>query len=139
MSTTNVDKLKAICREAIDTFSYDNLVKNVISAYLAEKLDEKKVLVMPYNIGDKLYRACSWFDQVDELTVSMITQKKDGTFKIRMTSSIHKSVQDFSLEDIADPKYDIYADRSEAETAHKRAREARFEALKEKVANLNLN
>ena len=135
---SNLEKLTDICKDAIANFSYDEYVKKCLAEYLAQKLEDNKVMVMPFKLGDKLYRACSWFDQVDELTVSMITQKKDGSFKIRMSSSIHKSVQDFTLENISDPKYDIYHDRAEAEEAHKRARAARFEALKEKVASIKL-
>ena len=134
--TTNLEKLTAICKDAIAKFSYDEYLKNCLAAYLAQKLEENKVMAMPYQIGDKLYRANSWLDQVDELTVSMITQKKDGSWKIRTSSTIYKTVQDFSLENIADPKYDIYHDKNEAEKAHKRAREARFESLKKKVESL---
>lgn len=130
MNNTNLEKLTAICRDAIDTFSFDKLIKNVLAAYLAEKLEKNNAVIMPYQIGDKLYRACSWTDQIDELTVSMITQKKDGTFKIRMTSSLHKSVQDFTLENIADPKYDIYHNKDEAEKAWLKARQARLDTLK---------
>ena len=136
MENTNLEKLKLICREIVEPFSSDSFLKDSIAGYLAQRLDENNAMIMPFKLGDKLYRACSWFDQVDELTVSMITQKKDGSFKIRMTSSLHRSVQDFTLENIADPKYDIYYDKEEAEKAHKRAREARFEALKKKVESL---
>lgn len=137
--TTNLEKLTAVCKDAIKDFSSDERLKNVLALYLAQKLDENKVIVMPYQIGDKLYRANSWLDQVDELTVSMITQKKDGSWKIRTSSSIYKSVQDFSLENISDPKYDIYHDLKEAEEAHKKARAARFEALKKKIASGDLS
>lgn len=133
MSDTNFDSLKDICRDAIDFLAANEQVKNQVAEYLAKKLEENKVTIMPYNIGDKLYRACSWLDKPDELTVSMITQKKDGTFKIRMTSSLYKSVQDFSLEDLKDPRYDIYETELEAQEAWERARKLRIENLKKKL------
>lgn len=139
MTETNFEKLLAICKDALDRFSGDAGIKSVLAAYLAQKLENNNAMIMPYKLGDKLYRANSWLDQVDELTVSMITQKKDGSWKIRTSSSTHKSVQDFSLENISDPKYDIYHDLKEAEEAHKKARAARFEALKKKIASGDLS
>lgn len=136
MTETNLEKLTAICKDAIDKFSSDDSIKNILAAYLAQKLEDNNAMIMPYKLGDKLYRANSWLDQVDELTVSMITQKKDGSWKIRTSSTIYKTVQDFSLDDIADPKYDIYHNLNDAEMAHKKARAAKFEALKKKVESL---
>ena len=92
MTETNLEKLTAICKDAIDKFSYDERIKNVLAAYLAQKLEDNNAMIMPFNLGDKLYRACSWFDQVDELTVSMITQKKDGSFKIRIFSLLYDAL-----------------------------------------------
>ena len=130
MESSTYSKLKEICREAIDTFSGDAFLKDSIAGYLAEKLERNNVMIMPYKIGDTLYRANSWLNEVDTLTVSMITQKRDGSFKIRMTSSVYKSVQDFTLEEIANPKYAIYASKEEATEVWTRDRKARLDAVR---------
>lgn len=124
------DNLKSAIRESIDIFSHDQQLKDNLAAFLAQKLEEKNVTILPYKLGDKLYRACSWLAEPDELTVSMITIKKDGSFKIRMSSSQHKSVQDFTLDNIADPRYDIYASREAAQAALEKAHELRMERVK---------
>lgn len=124
------NNLQSAIRESIDTFSHDQQLKDNLAAFLAQKLEEKNVTILPYKLGDKLYRACSWLAEPDELTVSMITIKKDGSFKIRMSSSQHKAVQDFTLEQIADPRYDIYASREAAQAALEKAHELRMERVK---------
>lgn len=55
-------------------------------AKLADYLLENGVIVPLVRLGQACFKPCDYLNKVDECRVSSITQKADGTFKIRFTN-----------------------------------------------------
>lgn len=122
----NTEKLAEALKDAqieLKHKGYDELGLSQYSYKIAELLEKKRVAILPFDIGDKLYRASGWLDEVDTLSVSMITKKKDGSWKIRLTSDHYKSVSDYTLDQITNESYLIFSDYDQAVTAHRKDRE----------------
>lgn len=78
--------------------------------------DRSEWVHLPCNIGKTFFRPISWRNTIDECTVSSLTQKADKTWKIRLTSSIFRSVFEITANDIGKI---IFLTRKEAEKALK--------------------
>lgn len=52
------------------------------------------MIVLPVRLGDTLYRVCPWNGCVEEMRVSMLMQKADGTWKFRATEKSTGSSMD---------------------------------------------
>lgn len=57
-----------------------------MAAIIADVMIEKGVIVPPMKLGQTCYEPCTYRNDVDECRVSSITQKADGSFKIRLTN-----------------------------------------------------
>ena len=67
-----------------------------------EDLEEQGLLLItPCKLGDKFYRV-NWNNEVEEYKVSCLTQKADGSFKIRVTRLRHGSVHDIIPKEIGE-------------------------------------
>ena len=67
-----------------------------------EDLEEQGLLLRtPCKLGDKFYRV-NWNNEVEEYKVSCLTQKADGSFKIRVTRLRHGSVHDIIPKEIGE-------------------------------------
>lgn len=71
---------------------------------------------LPCNIGKTFFRPISWKNTIDECTVSSLTQKADKTWKIRLTSSVFRSVFEITANEIGKT---VFLTREEAEQALK--------------------
>lgn len=82
------------------------------SPYVADHLLENGVIVPPVMLGQKVWEVVSWDENVRECRVSSLTQKADGTFKIRLTNLKSKSVYERVPQHIGDI---IFLTKEEAE------------------------
>lgn len=83
---------------------------------IADHLLANGVIVPPCCLNQKLYRLLAWRNEVDECKVSSLTQKADGTWKIRVTSGIFRSVFEITKDEIGKT---VFLTREEAEKALK--------------------
>lgn len=74
------------------------------------------VIVPPMRLGQTCFRTSSYRNEFEECRVSSITQKADGTFKIRLTILRSKSVFEITTDDIGKT---VFLTREEAERALK--------------------
>ena len=82
--------------------------------HLADHLLANGVIVLPMKLGQMCYELCSYRNDVDECRVSSITQKVDGSFKIRLTHLRSKSVFEITPDKIGKS---VFLTREEAEKA----------------------
>lgn len=80
----------------------------------AEYLISKGVTVLPYSLRDTFWKPCRWRNDVDEHKVSSLTQKADGSWKIRLTNLRRKDVFEVTLDEIGDR---VFVDKHQAEIA----------------------
>lgn len=80
----------------------------------AEYLISKGVTILPYSLGDTFWKPCRWRNDVDEHSVSSLTQKADGTWKIQLTNLRRKDVFEVTLDEIGDR---VFVDKHQAEIA----------------------
>lgn len=83
---------------------------------LADHLFSNGVIVPPMRLGQTCFRPSGWRNEVDECKVSSITQKADGSLKIRYTILRYKSVGEITASDVGKV---IFLTREEAEEALK--------------------
>ena len=57
-------------------------------------------ITMPCHIGSIVYEPIKWANIVDQCKVSGLTQKANGSWKIRLTSMYYHSVYEITAEDI---------------------------------------
>lgn len=67
---------------------------------LAEADKEGRVVVLPCKIGNVLFRPLSWRNIVEKCTVSLLTQKADKSWKIRLTSENFRTTFEITINDI---------------------------------------
>ena len=86
---TDRDRLVELINEAKDKYPTVPLVngaRDSFTEFLADHLLANGVIVPPMKLGQTCFMPCDYLNKVDECRVSSITQKADGTFKIRLTN-----------------------------------------------------
>lgn len=81
---------------------------------LAKADMEGRVVILPCKIGDTLFRPLSWRNIVEKCTVSLLTQKADKSWKIRLTSENFRTTFEITINDIGKT---VFLTREEAEKA----------------------
>jgi hypothetical protein len=81
---------------------------------IADHLIENGVIVPPMRLGQTCFEPCAYRNGVDECRVSSITQKADGSFKIRLTNLRGKWVFEITPDEIGKT---VFLTREEAEKA----------------------
>ena len=87
---------------------------------LADYLLKNGVIVPPTKLGKIFFEPVSYRKEIDECRVSSITQKADGSFKIRLTNLREKWVFEITPDKIGKT---VFLTREEAEKALKERRE----------------
>ena len=91
----------------------DNLPNGeLLTKDVADYLMSNNVVVTPMKLGQNCFNPCSYRNDVDECRVSSITQKVDGTFKIRLTNLRGKWVFEITEDEIGKR---VFLSRAEAE------------------------
>lgn len=106
---------KCIHEEACDQAKYDD--------YFGEcKLYKDKSLCveLPVKLGQICYALHPYRNEVEECRVSSLTQKADGSWKIRLTHSLYKGVFEITLDKIGKT---VFLTRELAEGALKNEQE----------------
>jgi hypothetical protein len=105
------------CRKNSDCQKCEGfLVSRCIDYLVADELIANGVILPPMRLGQICYKPYSWQDEAVECRVSSITQKADGTFKIRLTNLRGKWVFEITAEDIGKT---VFLTKEEAEKALK--------------------
>lgn len=78
------------------------------------------VIVPPMKLGQICFEPCDWRNEVDECRVSSITQKADGSLKIRITNLHYRSAYEITIDKIGKT---VFFTKEEAKNALK-ARES---------------
>lgn len=81
---------------------------------LGEADAEGRVVILPCKIGDTLFRPLSWRNIVEKCTVSLLTQKADKSWKIRLTSENFRTTFEITINDIGKT---VFLTSEEAEKA----------------------
>lgn len=81
---------------------------------LAEADKEGRVVVLPCKIGNVLFRPLSWRNIIEKCTVSLLTQKADKSWKIRLTSENFRTTFEITINDIGKT---VFLTSEEAENA----------------------
>jgi hypothetical protein len=71
---------------------------------------------LPVKLNQILYKPYTYRNMIDECRVSSITQKANGTFKIRLTNLFYRAVFEVTIDDIGKT---VFFTRKEAEQALK--------------------
>lgn len=104
--------------ELLNTMIDENKDKNISTEIMADYLIENGVIVPPCKVGDTVWLAFSWFDsEVVKGKISMLQQKADGSWKIRVSDSV--GVKDFPITEIGNV---IFFTKEEAENKLKEYR-----------------
>lgn len=86
----------------------------------ADHLLAEGVIVPPMALGKTCYKLCAYRNDIDECRVSSITQKADGTFKIRLTDLRSRCVFEIKPNEIGKT---VFLAKEEAEAAIEERRE----------------
>lgn len=81
---------------------------------VADELLANGVIVSPMKLGQICFEPLGWRSEVDECRVSSITQKADGTLKIRLTNLRIKSAFEITPDKIGKT---VFLAKEEAEQA----------------------
>lgn len=81
---------------------------------LAKADVEDRVVVLPCKIGNVLFRPLSWRNIIEKCTVSLLTQKADKSWKIRLTSENFRTTFEITINDIGKT---VFLTSEEAENA----------------------
>lgn len=84
----------------------------MLEEFFADHLIANGVIVSPMKLGQICFEPLGWRSEVDECRVSSITQKADGTFKIRLTNLRIKSVFEITPDKIGKT---VFLTKEEAE------------------------
>ena len=84
--------------------------------YFADYLMSNNVMVLPMKLGQTCFATYSRMVDVDECRVSSLTQKADGSFKIRLTKLRGKWVFEITEDEIGKQ---VFLSREEAENVLK--------------------
>lgn len=93
----------------------DHLSRETIER-VAEYLMANNVVVLPMKLGQTCFATYSRMADVDECRVSSLTQKADGSFKIRLTNLRGKWVFEITEDEIGK---EVFLLRAEAENVLK--------------------
>jgi hypothetical protein len=91
------------------TYFFEGGVKSIADHLLANG-----VIVPPMALGQTCYNLCAYRNDIDECRVSSITQKADGTLKIRLTYLRSRCVYEIKPNEIGKT---VFLTREEAEQA----------------------
>ena len=109
------ERLVELLNEAtfgVNTQTLADHLKKETTERVADYLIANNVLVTPMKLGQNCFNPCSYRNDVDECRVSSITQKVDGTFKIRLTNLRGKWVFEITEDEIGKR---VFLSRAEAE------------------------
>lgn len=84
--------------------------------HFADHLLANGVIVPPMKLGQICFEPCYYANLIDECRVSSITQKADGSLKIRITNLRHRSAYEITTDKIGKT---VFLTREEAEKALK--------------------
>ena len=90
----------------------DRAIELVIELVKADV--EGRVVILPCKIGDTLFRPLNWRNIVEKCTVSLLTQKTDKSWKLRLTSENFRTTFEITINDIGKT---VFLTREEAEKA----------------------
>lgn len=104
--------------EMIENAMNEDLIDKIISRqeFIADHLIANGVIVPPMKLGLTCFEPCEWRNEVDECRVSSITQKADGSLKIRITNLHYRSAYEITTDDIGKT---VFLSREDAEKALK--------------------
>ena len=108
------DEMVRDLRERAERFDYDGWVDTAIvlesAADAIEELSIKlnEVDLPPVKIGDEVYFAYEWLEQICRGTVSMLQQKADKSWKFRVSHG--SSVSDYPISAIGKTVFLTYAE-----------------------------
>lgn len=74
--------------------------------------DKSLFVELPVKLGQILYKPCNFMNEVDTCRVSSLTQKADGSWKIRLTHSLYKGVFEITPNEIGKT---VFLTKEEAE------------------------
>lgn len=83
---------------------------------MADYLLENGVIVPPMKLGQICFSPCDWRSEVDKCRVSSITQKADGSLKIRITNLHYRGAYEITVDKIGKT---VFLTKEEAEQALK--------------------
>lgn len=112
----NAESCSAVCDGRCQEF--DDLDRCQIYR-LADHLTENGVVVPPCSLHQTLWEI-TWNKRIEQCKVSSLTQKADGSFKIRLTNLIHKFVFEITPDKIGKT---VFLTKSQAEEALKNEQE----------------
>lgn len=98
---------------------YETSAKAMLLWAFAKRLFERGIELPPVNVGRTVWRLGDPFDEPTECTVTMIQQKKDGTWKFRLTGVKHPLNYDHFEEDVG---HVVFFNEAEAEKASVKAK-----------------
>jgi hypothetical protein len=111
------DKLIELIEKG-QTEYYNSFGNNGIrhNEYIADHLLANGVIVPPCKVRDVFYRLIRIREKpcIDELKVSSLTIKADGSYKIRLTSGLYRSVFEITPNTL---RQTVFLSREEAEKA----------------------
>ena len=106
-------------RKEWDVYFNDCLLKGkprskTLNEFIADHLIENGVIVPPMKLGQMCFKPhySNWSDEVRQYRVSSITQKADGSFKMRLTDLITKSVFEITPDKLGKT---VFLTKAEAE------------------------
>lgn len=82
----------------------------MLEDFFADYLLANGVIVPPLSLNQMVW--CKSFDGINQCKVSSLTQKSDGSFKIRLTNLIHKFVFEITPDEIGKT---VFLTKEEAE------------------------
>lgn len=110
------ERLVELIKSAEKEFSNTGKPILDIEEYVADYLMSNNVVVLPMKLGQTCFATYSRMVDADECRVSSLTQKADGSFKIRLTNLRGKWVFEITENEIGKK---VFLSRSEAENALK--------------------
>lgn len=114
-----IELIKKSRREWLEK-EYDNEMEKSVDEYVADYLMSNNVVVLPLKLGQICYEPLDYRNSIDEYRVSSLTQKADGSFKIRLTNLRGKWVFEITEDEIGKT---VFLSREEAENVLKERKE----------------
>jgi hypothetical protein len=111
------ERLVELLKEA-DANPYNREITNFedIMEMIADYLMSNNVVVLPMKLGQICYEPLDYRNSIDECRVSSLTQKADGSFKIRLTNLRGKWVFEITEDEIGKK---VFLSRAESENVLK--------------------
>ena len=101
------------CKQCQECVAYGR-GEDCINYLMVDHLLENGVIVPPMKLGQTYFEPCNYLNTIDECRVYSITQKEDGTFKIRLTNLRGKWVFEITADNIGKT---VFLTKEEAEKA----------------------